>query len=236
MDRRERTPATDMASAVNDGQPLVCDYDSDPARSRAFTPPTDVHEPVAERLVRERLVPIVDVGCGRGRLAQALGDSAQIHWIGVDPSPAQVADAPRPVVRGDGRLLPIRDASVGAVTALWMLYHLEHPEEVLVESHRVLRPGGMFVASTTRRDDSPELMSPSAATTFDAEDAAAIVGRVFDDIEVDAWDAPLLTLPDRDAVRAYLESHLGDPSVAERVETPVTVTKRGCLVWARKRR
>jgi SAM-dependent methyltransferase len=217
-------------------RPVPCDYDTDPGRFRAFTPPDDVHEPVAQRLLREGLTPILDVGCGRGRLAAALADEARTRWIGVDPSPAQLAGAPRPVIRGEATSVPVRNASAGAVTALWMLYHLAQPVDAIAEAYRVLRPGGLFVASTTRRDDSPELMPPQTPTTFDAEDAPAIVGEVFADVEVETWDAPLLTLPDRDAVRAYLVSHLGDPAIAERVETPLTVTKRGCLVWGRKRR
>jgi SAM-dependent methyltransferase len=55
--------------------------------------PQDVHEMVA----RELRGPVLDVGCGEGRLASLLGDG--VTWIGVDSSPAQVAANPyRPVV------------------------------------------------------------------------------------------------------------------------------------------
>jgi hypothetical protein len=75
---------------------------------------------------------------------------------------------------------------------------------------------------------------PDEPSTFDAEDAPEIVGSVFGDIEVETWDEPMLTLADRDAVRRYLRSRMADPALADNVETPVRVTKRGCIVWGRK--
>ena len=224
------------------GLALPCDYDTDPQRSRSepkniayLNPkgPRDVHQPVAARLVEEGLEPILDVGCGRGRLAREL--PASVSRIGVDQSPAQLAEAPSPVIRGDARHLPIRNDSMGAVAALWMLYHLEHPVQAIAEAYRVLRPGGLFVACTNRRDDSPEVIPRQRVSTFDAEDAPALVAEVFGDVELVPWDEPMFTLLDEDAVRAFLIGQLGDLALADGVQTPVTVTKRGCLVWARKR-
>lgn len=142
--------------------------------------------------------------------------------------------APRPAVRSNALRLPFRASSFGAVAALWMLYHLDDPVDAIREAHRVLRPGGLFVACASRRDDSPELCPPSTPSTFDAEEAGDVVGSVFPDVEVGAWDAPLLELTDRDEVRRYLMPHLGDADAADTVDVPLTVTKRGCLVWARK--
>jgi hypothetical protein len=52
--------------------------------------------------------------------------------------------------------------------------------------------------------------------------------------EVERWDAPMVRLGDRDEIAAYARSHLISPHVIDRVEPPVTLTKRGCLVWARR--
>ncbi|MGH2714780.1 MAG: hypothetical protein ACRDM7_13005 [Thermoleophilaceae bacterium] len=59
----------------------------------------------------------------------------------------------------------------------------------------------------------------------------------FEDVEADRWDLPLLALPDRDAVRDYLIGKGTEASLAAdaaaKVELPLTVTKRGALVWGR---
>ena len=139
-----------------------------------------------------------------------------------------------PVVLGNATHLPIRSESAGAVAALWMLYHLDDPSVAISEGHRVLKPGGLFFACTTRRDDSPEIPPQRQPTTFDAEEAADIVGAVFDDVGVHTWDAPMFTLENREAVRRYLTGRMIDPDHADAIETPVTVTKRGSLLWGTK--
>jgi SAM-dependent methyltransferase len=141
------------------------------------------------------------------------------------------------VALADASRLPIADESVPAVTALWMLYHLEIPEVAIAEAHRVLRDGGLFFACTSARDNDPELTDGYPATMFDAEEAPDRVRAVFGDLlEVLAWDAPLVRLEDRFAVVRYLRSHHLPPGRVDRVETPLTLTKRGCLVVARKSR
>lgn len=47
-------------------------------------------------------------------------------------------------------------------------------------------------------------------------------------------DAPLLRLPDDEAIHRYLRTHYLPASVAQQVTAPLTVTKRGCLVIAVK--
>jgi len=217
---------------------LPPDYDTDPGRSRGrtFSVAGDTHEPVADRLVAEGHAPVLDMGCGRGRFADAL--AGRLPWIGLDPSPAQLADCRyRPVALAEATHVPFPDATFGAVVSLWVLYHLAEPALAVAEARRVLRPGGVFVACTTSRFDSPELVDECPATTFDAEEAPDIVASVFGAgaVQLDRWDAPLLRLPDRDAVVRYARSHFLPPHVADRAETPVTLTKRGVLVWARNR-
>lgn len=201
---------------------------------RRFGRAGDVHVPVADRLVAEGLAPVLDVGCGDGALLEAL--PAGWPWIGLD---AEGWDVVR--VLGDAARLPVASGSVGAVTALWVLYHLEDPVAAVAEAHRAVRPGGLFATCTTARDDSPELLAhlpPQPATTFDAEEAAGIVASVFDDVEVERWDAPLVHLPTSEAVAAYLTGRgVGDDVAAEvaaAVDVPLDVTKRGVLIWARR--
>ncbi|MEV1243715.1 hypothetical protein ACIBO2_11095 [Nonomuraea sp. NPDC050022] len=67
----------------------------------------------------------------------------------------------------------------------------------------------------------------------------SVVGEVLDVVGATPWDEPLVSLPDRAAVALYLrgrglsESAAHDASL--RVATPLRVTKRGSLVWARRR-
>ena len=222
---------------------LEPDYDSDPGRwrsmDRRWLLVGDVHEVVAQRIARWqriarcRLGSVLDIGCGQGRLRDFL--PAPVRWAGVDQSSTQLRSCPhRPVVRADAGRLPFADEAFDTVAALWMLYHLDRPEDAIREARRVLRPGGVFFTCTSARTNDPELCDGYPATTFDAEEAPEIVADAFGTcaLAVDHWDAPLVRLPDRDAVEAYARSHHLPAHTADHVSVPVTLTKRGVLVSA----
>jgi SAM-dependent methyltransferase len=126
------------------------------------------------------------------------------------------------------------------VALLYVLYHLPEPARVLAEAHRVLRGGGLVAIASPSRHDSPELADalPRDPLTFDAELAQRMLEELFVNVEVDRWDAPLLRLPTREAVRDYLVGKGVSPERAQvtaaATDVPLTVTKRGALAFAEK--
>lgn len=206
------------------------DYDADPERWGSWQAPQDVHELIAPELSGR----VLDVGCGEGRLASLLDGG--VAWIGVDSSRTQLAANPyRPVVLADMRALPFRDGTFDAVTQLWCLYHLEDPSVAIREARRVLRAGGSYFASTAARDSDPEILPEGyPRSSFDAEDAAAIVAAVFQDVQPERWDGRFFPLRTRDEVRAYCRHNYIPAERAESAELPLWLTKRGVLIRARQ--
>jgi SAM-dependent methyltransferase len=206
------------------------DYDSDPERRQSWEAPQDVHDMIGPELRG----PVLDVGCGEGRLAAAIREG--VTWIGVDSSPAQLATNPyRPAVRADMQALPFRDGAFAEVAHLWCLYHLDDPSIAISEAKRVLRPGGRYYASTGARANDPEIMFEGyPPSSFDAEEAVAIVASVFEEVEPERWDATFFPLETRDEVRAYCRHHFIPAERADEVALPLWLTKRGILLRARK--
>jgi len=221
------------------------DYDTNPDRFRTGSESPrkygqgDVHEDVAERIAGEGLSPVLDLGCGEGRLCRLLEDRG-ITVIGLDSSRTMLSAVSSSRMLGDASDLPCRDGWFGAVAALYMLYHVPDPIVPLRECRRALRMGGLFVAVTTSRHNDPELADvlPQRPSPFDAEEGPDMVRSVFGNVEVESWDAPLVHLPTEGALEEYLfgrgmpRSECGE--AAKHVGAPIDITKRGCLVSAYK--
>jgi SAM-dependent methyltransferase len=230
---------------MDGGRALPPDYDENPGRFalarsvlREHAVAADVHADVARRLSSEALMPVLDVGCGDGEFARHLPAGS---WVGLDSSPEMLSRAPQPSVRGDAIALPFADGSFGSVALLYVLYHLPDPALALEEAHRVLRPGGLVAVAAPSRSDAPELAHalPDRRLTFDAEVAPVLLAERFTDIEVQAWDAPLVKLPTRAAVRDFLIGKGVEPArahaAARTIDVPLAITKRGAVAYARKR-
>jgi SAM-dependent methyltransferase len=228
--------------------PTPFDYETNPERFRLATRVTRQHltaahslyELLAEALARLDPRRILDIGCGEGALRVALPVQLRSRVVGLDASATMLGAHPRPVVQADATDLPFPAGAFDAAVAVNVLDHLADPTVAIGEAHRVLAPEGTFIAATASRHDSPELAGvwrppPSG---FDAEDAPGLVASVFGQVRVQRWDAPLLRLPNRDAVRDYLIARFVAPEVAAaaagRVTTPITVTKRGAVMYAHK--
>jgi len=92
---------------------------------------------------------ILDLGCGTGEFGRLAGGAVEVH--GVDSDPLAVEAASRwgraRLADLDAEPLPFADASFDAVLAKDIFEHLHKPGHVAREAARVLRPGGIIVAS-----------------------------------------------------------------------------------------
>jgi SAM-dependent methyltransferase len=116
------------------------------------------HEHAYESEVRalEELVPDgtegVSVGVGTGRFASPLGVET-----GIDPSKGMLRRARGrgiQAVRGVGEALPFDSGSFDTVVMVTTVCFVDDLEASLGEAHRVLRPGGSFVAGYVDRESS----------------------------------------------------------------------------------
>ncbi|MQA96256.1 MAG: methyltransferase domain-containing protein [Streptosporangiales bacterium] len=154
----------------------MLDYDEEAAnydRTRGGDARAGLAAAALERLLPQGPAVLADLACGTGIITTRLRRPGR-RVLGIDPSAgmARLA-APRldgAVVLGDGTRLPLPDASVDAVTTVWLLHLLDEAGSaaVIAEAARVLRPGGTFVTTVDR------LGAPYNTGC----DAAALIGPV----------------------------------------------------------
>ena len=85
---------------------------------------------------------VAELGCGRGAFRYL---AARYCYIGLDISFRALSRyvAPGNAVQADIESLPVASRSVDFVLSVSTLEHVPHPERVLVEIHRILKPGGV---------------------------------------------------------------------------------------------
>lgn len=97
---------------------------------------------------------ILDLGCGEGD-SQDFFKTANDRglWFGVDiEDSSEVQSRTRQdgnFVTFDGINLPFQDASFDLVFSRQVLEHVRHPDQLLSEVARVLKPGGLFVGTVS---------------------------------------------------------------------------------------
>jgi SAM-dependent methyltransferase len=173
------------------------DYDADPERFRLaaavtrrhLTAAGSLHEQLAALLVGIGARHILDIGCGEGALRAALPARSAARLVGLDASRTMLGAHPPPVVQAAAAALPFLAGAFDAAVAVDVLDHLADPAVAIGEAHRVLAPGGSFVAATASRRDSPELAHVwrPPPSSFDAEDGPGLVGSVFGQVQVRRW-------------------------------------------------
>jgi SAM-dependent methyltransferase len=123
---------------------------------------------------------VLDIGCGDGLWAALAAErTGNGTVVGLDYSlgmlqalPERSTDVLR--VRGDANGMPVRDASVDVVLAMWMLYHVDRVRAI-DECRRALRPGGRIIAATNESSFIPGL------DAFLLDAASQVAGRPLDE-------------------------------------------------------
>jgi len=105
-------------------------------------------EGVVEWLAARAGERILDLGCGDGQLTLRIAASGA-EVTGVDASAQMVAAARGrgvDVIEGNAERLPFSDRSFDAVFSNAALHWVRDQDAMMAEVHRVLKPGGRFVA------------------------------------------------------------------------------------------
>lgn len=96
---------------------------------------------------------LVDFGAAEGltlmEMARILGEG---EYTGIEFDESLIKSAPLVpdgirLIQGNVSHCPMKDSSVDVITALALMEHLQHPEEALKEAARILKTGGLFVAT-----------------------------------------------------------------------------------------
>ena len=190
----------------------------------AARPATDYFAKLAARrlgLVRDRYAggPVLDLCCGAGDYLLPVARFADTV-TGVDFSPELLGAARRRIfeqkvknarcLAGNGRALPLREASVALAFSFSSLYYIPRVEQVVAECARVLRPGGLAILEFGLRYSlntivchaHPELAAPChlpLAGVHRLMEAAGLVAEVDHSFQIlplwgnrPAWLRPLL--------------------------------------------
>lgn len=93
---------------------------------------------------------LLDLGCGRGNVIIDDYRASLKEAIGIDADQNAVEGNTKldRIEIGNIEKLPFQDGYFDLVISQWVIEHLEHPEVVFAECHRVLKPGGYFLFVT----------------------------------------------------------------------------------------
>ena len=110
---------------------------------------------------------LLDLGAGAGRVRQMNFRGLASKIVGVDPDP-RVHGNPNldDAVIGTGTKIPFPNSTFDIVISDNVLEHLEHPEAVIKEVCRVLKPGGRLFAKTPNKYHYMPVIARLTPTSF----------------------------------------------------------------------
>lgn len=137
---------------------------------------------------------VADLGCGSGAFTELLRQ-AGFNSVGLDISPKLIAIGRNKypgleLLEGDAENLPFESESLDGVLLSGLVHHFPDPHRVAAEVHRVLKPGGRFVAFDPNRmnpfmwlyrDHASPFYSPVGVTENERPILAWRVAAVFRD-------------------------------------------------------
>lgn len=94
----------------------------------------------------------LDIGGGDGRITEALTDRLDVPAAVLEVVKPPDATSRVPYFLYDGDRFPLASNSVGLITLFTVLHHAEHPDKVIQEAFRALKPGGILLV---REFDAP---------------------------------------------------------------------------------
>lgn len=134
----------------------ILDYDAEAAHydeTRGGVPRAAAAADAVLRLVPPGARTLLDLACGTGLVTERITRPG-LRVYGADAAPGMLRKAaerlPGRVVRADARRLPLPDASVDAVSAVWLLHLVPFAAEIVAEAARVLAPGGVLVTTVDK--------------------------------------------------------------------------------------
>ena len=162
---------------------------------------------------------VLDVGCGNG-LPLAMLDEQGCTAVGVDLSPGMARIAPGACTAvADAQRLPFADEVFDAAAAFMMLYHVPDRAAAAAELRRVVRPGGVVVATTASADNQPELRAlveqavgggwmwtTPSTTNFNLEGGTTVLEAVFEQVECTRAPERRIFITDAEAMADYVAS------------------------------
>jgi SAM-dependent methyltransferase len=204
----------------------------------------DVHDLVIAALAETAPARVLEVGPGKGELAERILRELGADAVAVDQSERMVqltrARGVEAIV-GDVQELPFESGSFDADVAAWMLYHVPDVDLAISELARVLRPGGRLVAVTNSVDNLIELWSlagqgPKKDYAFGRENGEEVLRRRFSQVARLDADGEV-TFPDWKAARAHVAASPIRGHLAERLprfEGPLVARRRVSVFVADK--
>ena len=161
----------------------------------------DMSEEALDQRIIENLKPfsiILDIGCGDGRLVNALVGQKGCRVIGLDNSDHGFVEAKMTAhhhlvecVECDACQIAFQDSHFEAVILTFSLHHIEETQPALQEIHRILAPGGSVLIGEWLVEDKDQ--PRDGCYRFTLEEMEQMLSEAsFQQVEIEIIDANIL--------------------------------------------